>query len=186
MVTSDAHAAARTRLAELVRAIDPCGHVPMLACSRCVADAILSAPGVEVSEQRQAVATSGFTFDVAPDSEYATHSQVVIRLPAQPIEEGDVSTKRRLPATVGPEADETRPVCAYSQRHGQPACGEPATRHVVTDSAHYGLVGLASCDEHVEIARRAGALIEEHPYATAACMSGEAADPPGDGDRSDA
>lgn len=70
-----------------------CAHVPLNpgaavgqpeACPGCLADAILSTPGVEVDEERLISAGEGWGWLRDPAG---THGQVVVRLPAQPREE---------------------------------------------------------------------------------------------------
>lgn len=71
----------------------------------------------------------------------------------------------RIPPTVGAASDEYRAVCVYSRSPGEPQCDAPATVHVMTDSAEYGVVALASCDTHAPIARAAGEYVMEHEHA---------------------
>lgn len=52
-----------------------------------IADAILGHPGVEVVEERLVSAGEGWGWLRNDEYERATHTQVVIRLPAQPIGE---------------------------------------------------------------------------------------------------
>lgn len=65
---------------------------------------------------------------------------------------------------VGPPADDHRAVCEFSATRGAPKCGAAATVHVCTTSPEWGTVALATCDEHVDIARRAGHQEAEHPH----------------------
>ena len=65
---------------------------------------------------------------------------------------------------VGTESDEYRAVCVYSLRPGEPQCGRPAVVHVRTRDSHYGEVVLATCTEHLPIARAAGEFLQEHQY----------------------
>ncbi|MFC0626149.1 hypothetical protein [Kribbella deserti] len=43
-------------------------------------------------------------------------------------------------------------------------CGAPATVHIMSESAMHGLVSLASCEKHADIARAAGAYVGEHRF----------------------
>lgn len=45
-----------------------------------------------------------------------------------------------------------------------PKCTDPATVHVMSESAIHGVVSLSACDRHAPIARAAGPLIDEHPF----------------------
>jgi hypothetical protein len=69
----------------------------------------------------------------------------------------------QVPPTVGPPA-ESGATCTYSPRLGDPVCGQPASLHVVTESAQYGIVGLVTCPRHAGIARGAGGMVAEHPF----------------------
>lgn len=66
---------------------------------------------------------------------------------------------------IGAASDEYRSVCLYSPHSGLPACGQQATRHVLTADDRYGPVGLPTCDTHAPTARLAGRLLAEHPFA---------------------
>jgi hypothetical protein len=65
---------------------------------------------------------------------------------------------------IGDENADDPGICTYSPAPERPVCGLPATVHVLTESAIHGVVGLASCDEHMFTARAAGPYISEHPY----------------------
>lgn len=65
---------------------------------------------------------------------------------------------------IGVLSTEYRAVCDYGDRPGAPRCGERAMVHVMSESPTYGLVGLATCDEHLPAARAAGLQHGEHPY----------------------
>lgn len=71
----------------------------------------------------------------------------------------------QIPPTVGEVSDEYRAVCVYSLRPADPQCDAPATVHVLTESPAYGVVALASCDTHADIARAAGEYVMEHEHA---------------------
>lgn len=66
---------------------------------------------------------------------------------------------------VGSESIEHRAVCLYAPAPGDSDCYAPATDHVLVDSPQYGPVGLASCGDHVEIARASAPVLGEHPFA---------------------
>lgn len=93
-----------------------------------IADAILSAPGVEVETQSCAVATSGYSFPAPAASEHATHTRVVIRLPAQPITGG-----RAVTQTPGQRAAPD----AFTDGHGNVSVGyhQGMRRVMLTDTA---------------------------------------------------
>lgn len=65
--------------------------------------------------------------------------------------------------------------CAFSAHLDQPACAERATVHLLSDSAGWGLVTLASCAQHLPLARAAAVSVSEHAFhadcATNACMA---------------
>lgn len=65
---------------------------------------------------------------------------------------------------VGVPSTDHRAVCQFSPEHGDPPCGQPAAHHVAVEDPGYGLVGLPTCDQHLDIARAAGAFLDEHPY----------------------
>ncbi|MFI7249803.1 hypothetical protein [Micromonospora chalcea] len=65
---------------------------------------------------------------------------------------------------VGPASSEHRAVCGYSDTPAAPLCEAPASRHVLADSPQYGLVSLAACPDHLEIARLAGRFLDEHQH----------------------
>lgn len=65
---------------------------------------------------------------------------------------------------VGSATDEHRAVCVYSLRAGEPQCGKPATTHVRVRDGHYGEVALATCAQHLPVARSAGEFLQEHAY----------------------
>lgn len=73
---------------------------------------------------------------------------------------------------VGPPSDDYRAVCEFSLTRDTPKCGAPATVHVCTTSPEWGTVALATCDEHVDIARQAGHREAEHPYRGVCGMAG--------------
>ncbi|MFY1669507.1 hypothetical protein ACN27G_06065 [Plantactinospora sp. WMMB334] len=74
-------------------------------------------------------------------------------------------TERYVRPYVGPESTEHRGVCLYAPNPGESICAVDATRHVLVDSPTYGPVGLASCGDHVAIARATGRVLGEHPFA---------------------
>lgn len=54
--------------------------------------------------------------------------------------------------------------CAFSLDLDTPACGAPSATHIISETRGWGLVALASCDAHSNVARAAGVVIDEHPY----------------------
>lgn len=68
---------------------------------------------------------------------------------------------------VGAASDEHGPDCAFSVEPGEPLCGNRATRHLLVKDATYGEVALQTCDEHVDVARQAGELLQEHVFEVA-------------------
>ncbi len=56
--------------------------------------------------------------------------------------------------------------CAYSPDLDGSQCISAATVHIAVDSS-WGVVGLASCDEHASIARASGTPVGEHAYGRA-------------------
>lgn len=74
---------------------------------------------------------------------------------------------------VGGPSDEHRAVCEYTGLvEDGPACGEPATVHILTVATGWGRVALASCDRHAGIARRAGLYEAEHPHRSVCGLPG--------------
>ena len=69
-------------------------------------------------------------------------------------------------AGVGPPSDDYRAACRFTgpTSHGPP-CGAPAVVHVRVLAADWGDVALEACDDHAEIARRAGRRVGEHQHA---------------------
>lgn len=66
---------------------------------------------------------------------------------------------------VGRPSDDHRAACQYTGLTADgPACGEPATVHILTVATGWGRVALASCDRHAPIARAAGLYEAEHPH----------------------
>lgn len=68
---------------------------------------------------------------------------------------------------IGDRCEDHRAVCSYSgPRPGPSTCQAPATVHLMLDypAGADGVVGLASCDTHLGIARAAGTVLAEHPH----------------------
>jgi hypothetical protein len=59
-------------------------------------------------------------------------------------------------------------MCTYAPQPGDERCGAPATRHIMSESAIYGLVALPACDTHAPLARAAGPFLGDHAF-TADC-----------------
>lgn len=60
--------------------------------------------------------------------------------------------------------------CSYSADLDSAQCDSTAAVHVAVKST-WGVVGLASCEQHASIARASGTPVGEHAY-TAACEAG--------------
>lgn len=67
---------------------------------------------------------------------------------------------------VGPPAATGFIGCTHATALDQPACGAPATVHIIGMAAGWGRVSLPACDAHRLIAR-AGCtqVVDEHPAA---------------------
>lgn len=67
---------------------------------------------------------------------------------------------------IGDAVTENDSTCNFSSGPlGEgPRCTNPATLHIRSESAIHGVVSLATCDTHAEIARGAGLNPDEHPY----------------------
>lgn len=66
---------------------------------------------------------------------------------------------------IGDESTGLDGTCTYAPKPGDEKCGSPATRHLMSESAIYGLVSLPTCDLHAPVARAASPWLGEHPYA---------------------
>jgi hypothetical protein len=67
---------------------------------------------------------------------------------------------------IGDENTDRPGICTFAPRPGDEGCGAPATRHIMSESAIYGLVALPTCDVHAQLARTAGPWIGEHEYTS--------------------
>lgn len=66
---------------------------------------------------------------------------------------------------IGDPSDAPDGTCVFALEPGDPHCGQPASVHILAESAIYGLVGLVACDVHAPVARNTGGpVIGEHPY----------------------
>lgn len=66
---------------------------------------------------------------------------------------------------VGVPSDDIGGACAFNGPTGNgPCCPLPAVTHVRVISGEWGEVALAACDNHADIARRAGRLVAQHTH----------------------
>jgi hypothetical protein len=70
---------------------------------------------------------------------------------------------------VGAPTDDYRAVCSFALRPGAPACTDVAVRHLLVTSAKWGVVSLASCVDHLSIARLSGVCHQEHAFDSGVC-----------------
>lgn len=61
--------------------------------------------------------------------------------------------------------------CRLIQAEDAPFCGAPVTVHVVSESAIHGPVRLSTCPDHLDFARNAGNLLNEHTPGDADCLA---------------
>lgn len=69
------------------------------------------------------------------------------------------------PPRVGPASEDYRSVCQFAARPGAPQCQNAAETHICVEDDTYGLVALASCGQHRDIALQAAEVVDEHPHA---------------------
>lgn len=65
--------------------------------------------------------------------------------------------------------DPTGSGCRVHWAPGWPACGEPVTLHVMSESAIDGVVCLPTCERHARHARDAGVYVDEHSPSYPGC-----------------
>lgn len=68
---------------------------------------------------------------------------------------------------IGDVNEGPRGGCCYADKPGDPECRNPATVHILSESAIHGQVTLPTCDRHASTARAAGPVLGEHPYGSA-------------------
>lgn len=68
------------------------------------------------------------------------------------------------PPFVGPPVTVQDDRCAFAPDLDQPKCGQRAITHLVVRSVGWGVVGLATCADHEQVARLSGEVLNEHPY----------------------
>lgn len=54
--------------------------------------------------------------------------------------------------------------CAFQVSIDQPACGAPCTQHLFSNAPGWGMVTLATCDDHVGIALASAPVVTMHAF----------------------
>lgn len=70
---------------------------------------------------------------------------------------------------IGGPSMEHRPVCGFALTETSPPCTSDATVHLMMEAASWPPIGLASCDDHLPVARASGTVLGEHPYDPGLC-----------------